>query len=175
MVRQPDVTFTKLWLPFATRCHCSKLSVIDITKLVWSIISSRTLPTLLYLSQTVCRSNIKTSGSAKVCGARGKRSSCRPSLPLRSQPTKKSGELPNVGVGWSPGQKWIWCILNVTEHLWWTDIASCKALKWLYTNWNLPWMPPHGKCHPGHMPPFAPPPATTDQDCQLSLPSLQGK
>jgi len=37
--------------------------------------------------------------------------------------------LPSVGLGRISDLKCIWCILNVTEHLWWTDIARCIAFK----------------------------------------------
>ena len=83
-----------------------------------------------------------TSGGVKVCGAWGKRSSCWPSLPRRSQLTRECGGLPSIRLGRSPGRKWILCILNVTEHLWWMDIENCKAFKWPYTDqnfFNLPW------------------------------------
>jgi len=76
-----------------------------------------------------------------------------PSCP-RSQLTRECGELPSVCMGRNPGRIWIWCILNVTEHLWWTDIESCKALKWPYTGRNF-------FTFLEMLAPLRPPPATT--------------
>jgi len=106
---------------------------------------------------------VPSSGGAKVCGARANVRPAAPPFP-RSQPTRECGELPRVLMGRNSGRRWILCILNVAEHLWWTDIESCKAStvhrpKFLYLLWNAVFPENY---RPGRMPPFAPPPATTD-------------
>jgi len=94
-------------------------------------------------------------------GANVRPATASPPCP-RSQLTRKCGELPSVRMRRSPGRIWIWCILNVTEHLWWTDIKSCKAFKWPYTGrkfFVFLEMPPPGKCRRGRLlPPPSPPP-----------------
>jgi len=38
---------------------------------------------------------------------------------------------PHAACVWrNPAWRWIWCILNGTERLWWTDIRGCVAFKW---------------------------------------------
>jgi len=119
-------------------------------------------------AQVWSRSNhlpAKRTGGARVCNARGKRSPAAPPC-TRSQLTRECRELPSVRMVRNPGQTWIWCILNVTEHLWWTDIESCKAFKWTHTGRNFPrnaapWKVPRGVAI---APPPAPPrPAATGQ------------
>jgi len=74
----------------------------------------------------------------------------RPAAPPcpRSQLTREY----SVRMGRSPARIWIWCILNVTEHLWWTDVVI----------FYLPWNAAPGKCCRGRLHfPLRPPPAAT--------------
>jgi len=45
-------------------------------------------------------------------------------LPSRLGSLGERRELPQQGPGRSPGEKRIWCILNVTEHFWLQDIVN---------------------------------------------------
>ena len=118
---------------------------------------------ITYFNSSLPRSLLYTriSGGTRVCGARSKRSSCRPSLPKVPADYRVRGA-PQRAFGWI----WIWCSLNVTEHLWWSDSEGCKAFKWPHcTGRNFL---SSLKCRPLESAAGGacclPPPAATDED-----------
>ena len=79
----------------------------------------------------------------------------------KSQLTRQCGELPACVWDGAPVEDELVHVnvAYVTEHLWWTDIESCKALKWLYTSrfFYLPWNSAPWKVPPGaHAPALRP-------------------
>jgi len=102
------------------------------------------------------RSNVRPRwGAPHMAGTSGKEGRQSAGLPPSLLARGPSHVWSSPACVWrSSGRRWIWRILNVTTHLWWTDIG-CKAFKWLYAGRKFVYllyieMPPpcrRGVCH----------------------------